>query len=74
MLKAEVVLKYTEDLECSNFADTKGGTELLSQCAIQTYNAQKKGENGEYSVVQEVSNEPKMKIIPKKFIELQPGA
>ncbi len=38
------------------------------------YNAhKKKGAIGGYFVVQELLNEPKTKIIPKKFIEIQPG-
>ncbi len=35
------------------------------------YYAQNKG--GKF-VVYELSNEPKMKIVPKKFVEIQPGA
>ncbi len=53
---------------------TKGDTELLRLHAICAYNAQKKKEEkGVYSVFRELSNEPKMKIVPKKFVEIQPG-
>ncbi len=50
---------------------TKGDTEFLSLHAVRARSAQKKRS---YSVVLDLLNEPKTKIVPKKFVQIQPNA